>query len=299
MSGKIKAELLETLPITELGEGPYWDHKNGFLYWVDITGHALHRFNFLSKKHEQCETPSMVGFAVMCSDGKLIAGLQDGLYKIDFWQRQIKKFCAPQNMPAENRFNDAKCDRRGRLWCGTMNCNPDHAHPTGSLFRLDQKKLIEIESDIFISNGLGWSPDNTVMYYTDTVRKVIWQYDYDIESGAISNRSVFLQKKDGLGRPDGLCVDSQGRVLTALWPGWGIEIYTPDGKLDGRIELPVPQVSSCAFGGPDFKTLFITTAKEGMSDAAILKHPLSGRVFAVEMEIPGLPETPCVWIDNE
>lgn len=300
MLNKMKAELLlKTLPLADLGEGPCWDSKTGNLYWVDITGRALHRFNLSSQKHEQLETPSMVSFATTCSDGKIIAGFQDGLYRIDFSQKEFVKFCAPKNMPPENRFNDAKCDRSGRLWCGTMHCNPDHPYPTGSLIRLDQNELTEIENDIFISNGMGWSPDNKIMYYTDTVRKVIWQYDYDIERGMASNRRVFLQKENGPGRPDGLCVDSQGRVLTAMWPGWGIEIYTPDGKLDGRIDLPVPQVSSCTFGGDDFKTLFITTARVDMSDSELRESPLSGGIFAIEMNIPGLPETPCAYIDHE
>lgn len=289
----MKAELLSAeLPVADLGEGPYWDRESQLLYWVDITGQAVHRFDPLRKKHERCKTPSMVGFAVVESGDNLIVGLQDGVYRLKFLSGDLMKIASPHGMPSFNRFNDAKCDRNGRLWCGTMNINPDNPVPTGSLYSLNEGNLSELEKEIFISNGLGWSPDNRTMYYTDTVRKTIWQYDYDLASGTASNRRTFIELQ-GPGRPDGMCVDSKGRVLTALWPGWGVEIYTPDGKLNDRIELPVPQVSSCAFGGGDMKTLFITTAKVNMSEAQLREAPLSGSVFAIEMDIPGIAETPC------
>ncbi|MDB5490692.1 MAG: Transcriptional regulator, IclR family/regucalcin [Micavibrio sp.] len=293
MSFSPDLHLLEQLPVSRLGEGPCWDTATDILYWVDITGQAIHRYHPVDSRVETCKTPSMVGFAVTCADGGLIAGLCDGIYKVDFATGNFTKITMPEGMSPENRFNDGKCDRRGRLWCGTMNLRADDVPPTGELFRMEKGGLVTVEKDIFISNGLGWSPDNRTMYYTDTVRRVIWQYDYDLSTGEAVNRRVFLQKNDGPGRPDGLCVDSQGRVLTALWPGWGVEIYTPDGKLDQRIELPVPQISSCAFGGPDLKTLFITTAREGMDLQKLQEAPLSGGVFAVEMNIPGLPEVPC------
>lgn len=289
----MKANLLSTeLPVSELGEGPYWDHEAGLLYWVDITGQAVHRYDPVQKKHEQCKTPSMIGFAVLESRDNLIAGLQDGVYKLNFLNGNVTRIAAPEEMPVYNRFNDGKCDRNGRLWCGTMNLNPDSSPPTGSLYKMDKGALIELEKEIFISNGLGWSPDNRTMYYTDTLRKVIWQYDYDIDSGSATNRRIFVEK-EGPGLPDGLCVDSEGRVLTALWPGWGVEIHDSDGKLAGRVELPVPQVSSCAFGGKDLKTLFITTARVSLSPEDLKKAPLSGAVFAIEMDVPGLREKPC------
>jgi sugar lactone lactonase YvrE len=290
----MKAELLSArLPLAELGEGPCWDTENGYLYWVDITGQRIHRYDHACQKHEVCTTPSMVGFAVTRTDGGLVAGFRDGVYAFDFTSGAARKIAAPAGMPPDNRFNDGKCDRRGRLWCGTMNVDPGHPKPTGSLYRLDGESLTQIERDVFISNGLGWSPDNRTMYYTDTIHQTTWRYEYDIETGTAANRRVFLKTDLLDGGPDGLCVDSQGRVLTALWAGWGIEIRTPDGKLDGRIGVPVPQVSSCAFGGPDFKTLFITTAKIGMEAAALAEAPLSGAVFAIEMDVPGLPEVPC------
>jgi sugar lactone lactonase YvrE len=287
----MKPELLdEALPACELGEGPHWDGRSGKLYWVDITGKTIHRYDPSAKSHETCRAPSMAGFAVTDAGGKIIAGLQDGIYRIDFSAGGAQNLTRPQYAHADNRFNDGKCDRRGRLWAGTMN-HVDHQKPTGALYRLDERGLHEEATGIHISNGLGWSPDNKVMYYTDTVRRVIWQYDYDIGTGMASNRRTFAEF-NGQGRPDGMCVDSQGRILTALWPGWCVEVYAPDGKLETQIKLPVPQVSSCAFGGPDLRTLYITTARVGMSAQQLAEAPLAGRVFAVDMDVPGLPETP-------
>jgi sugar lactone lactonase YvrE len=288
----MKAELLsDRLPLCELGEGPHWDARNGLLYWVDIEGRAVHRYDPVAQTHQILQTPSMVGFAVPAQQGQIVAGLQDGLYLIDFDSAAARPLAKPAGLPAYNRFNDGKCDPRGRLWCGTMNLHPDKSSPTGNLYQLRQGEMVEREQEIYISNGLGWSPDHKTMYYTDTVRHVIWQYDYDIDTGLASNRRVFVEKP-GPGRPDGLCVDSAGRVLTALWPGWGIDIHNPDGSLAGHIEVPVPQVSSCAFGGADLKTLYITTARAYMSPEALAQAPLSGAVFAIEMDIPGLPEHP-------
>lgn len=289
----MKAELLNPdLPAMILGEGPGWDAALKEFHWVDIAGKAIHHYAPATKVHRALSLPSMVGFTVYHENGKMISGLQDGLYQVDPINGKNEKLIAPDNMAPHNRFNDGKCDRAGRLWCGTMNLSPDDNPPTGSLYRLDHQNMQQVEQEIYISNGLGWSPDNATMYYTDTVRNVIWQYDYDYETGTPHNRRIF-KEFSGEGRPDGLCVDSAGRILTAQWPGWGVEIYTPDGKLDARIELPVPQVSSCAFGGEDFKTLLITTAADGMKETQLKEAPLSGQVFAVQMDIAGLPETAC------
>jgi sugar lactone lactonase YvrE len=287
----MKAELLNAaLPPSALGEGPYWDDAGKKLYWVDITGRKIHRYDSSTRKHETRTTSSTVGFTVLDDNGSFIAGLQDGIYRLPFDAGEEICLVKPQYTDNNNRFNDGKCDRMGRLWAGTMN-NIDHQKPSGALYRLDNRGLHTQETSINISNGLGWSPDNKTLYYTDTVKRVIWQYDYDVASGEARNRRDFTQFT-GKGRPDGMCVDSQGRILTALWPGWGIEIYAPDGKLEGKIDLPAPQVSSCAFGGTDMKTLFITTASIGLTPDQMREAPLSGQMFAIEMDVPGLPETP-------
>lgn len=285
----MKAELLdETLPASSLGEGPHWDHKERKIYWLDIMGKTIHGYDPAKREYSACKTPSTVGFAALANNGKFVAGLQDGIYLVDFSTGGTSAIVRPQYADLNNRFNDGKCDRRGRLWAGTMN-NIDHSKPSGALYRLDDRGLSEQATGIYVSNGLGWSPDNKIMYYTDTGQKTIWAYDYDIDSGAATNRREFITF-GGPGKPDGMCVDSEGRLLVCLWDGWRVEIYTPDGKLNCAIDLPVPRVTCCAFGEHDFKTLYITTASIGLDADTLKKAPHAGKLFAINMKVPGLPE---------
>jgi D-xylonolactonase len=284
-------DLLDSkLPAFLLGEGPLWDHDSHKLYWVDIQAGVIHRYDLNSRIHEKCETGDLTGFAVPSFDGHMVAGLSDGIYKIDF-QQQAKKFLAkPGQHSPRLRFNDGKCDHLGRLWAGTIVMKPDRNLPEASLYRFNGKTLDRADHGFFNSNGKGWLPDNKTMYHADTHSNLIWKYDFDLENGTVSNRQKFICR-DGEGRPDGLCVDSQGRVLVALYGGWGVEIYTPQGKLEGYISLPVPNVTSCALGGEDLKTLFITTAKDGLDKDQLKEAPLSGQIFMAEMEVAGLPES--------
>ena len=286
----MKAELLDPrLPSCALGEGPVWDAEAQALYWVDIQGKTIHRYDVSTGEHKTRATPTTVGFAALDDGGQIIAGLQDGISRIHFGNGSLQTIVKPQYAHPDNRFNDGKCDSRGRLWAGTMN-DKDHAKPTGALYRLDERGLGEQATGIYVSNGLGWSPDDKTMYYTDTGTRKVWVYDYDIETGEASGRRDFLSFEDkSKGKPDGMCVDSQGRVYNALWDGWGISIHAPDGKSEGRIDLPVPRVTCCAFGGDDMKTLYITTASTGLSDAQKKEAPLAGCVFAVRMDIAGQP----------
>lgn len=287
----MKVELVnDTLPVSSLGEGPSWDAAGKKLYWVDIIGRTIHRYDPATRVYDACKTPSTVGFVAAANDGNLVAGLQDGLYRVDFQTGSARVLVQPQYADFSNRFNEGKCDRRGRLWAGTMN-DIDHRKPSGAFYRLDERGLYEAATGIMVSNGIGWSPDNKTMYYTDTGKAMIWAYDYDIETGTASNRRDFIHFA-GPGKPDGMCVDSEGRLLVCLWDGAAVEIYTPDGNKNMEIPLPVPRVTCCAFGGDDLRTLYITTAATGLDDAALKKAPMSGRLFAANMSVPGLPETP-------
>jgi sugar lactone lactonase YvrE len=282
----MKAELLNaSLPAASLCEGCSWDDKAQRLIWIDITGRTIHRYHPASGKFDRCQTPSSIGFAALAESGKYAAGLQDGLYLVDFDTGAATPLVHPDYADRNNRFNDGKCDRRGRLWAGTMN-DVDHKKATGAFYRYDDRGLSVQETGIYISNGLGWSPDDKIMYYTDTGRDTIWKYDYDIETGEATNRRVFVDLS-GKGHPDGMCVDAQGRVFTAQWGGWCVKIFTPDGKPDGEIRVDAPQVSCCAFGGDDMKTLFITNASIGLSPQQMKEAPLAGQVFAIHMDAPG------------
>lgn len=292
----VQAHVLDpNLPKLTLGEGTHWDSRSQTLYVVDIIGQAVHRYHPASRRHRTCATPSMVSFAVLEEDGdRLIVGLQDGLYRLDFDTGQTALLAAPEGMRAQNRFNDGKCDPSGRLWAGTMNLEPDPVNPTGALYRLDESGLTVQMAPVGISNGLGWTADGRHMVHTDTLGDpAIRLYDYDPLTGTFSNGRNFIAEKSDAGDHDGLAVDKEGRVLTAKWGGSAVEIYNAAGRLVGRVAVPAPHVSNCAFGGADMKTLFITTARDGLSDAELAAAPLSGSIFVAQMDVAGVPVARC------
>jgi len=294
----IIAELLNPhLPSCHLGEGPHWD-SSGHLYWVDIKGRSIHRYHLESKNHEICRTSSDVGFAIPDKTGRVIAGLKDGIYAIDFETGEETKLVSPLSMTAHDRFNDGKCDSAGRLWAGTMN-ESENDLPSGKLYCFDGTQLVAADDNFKTANGKGWSPDQKIMYHADTDRQTIWQYDFNQASGALSSREVFakIDKDDGF--PDGLCVDAQGLVYVSLFSGSKVRAFDPGGNTAFDIHVPVPQVTSCTFGGPDLKTLFITTAEEGLTHQELVRAPQSGQVFVCHMKEQGLPSYPFVTLQHK
>jgi sugar lactone lactonase YvrE len=194
----------------------------------------------------------------------------------------------PEPDKAMNRFNDGKCDRAGRFFAGTMAL--DAGPGQGTLWRLDPDlRLAAIETGVHVSNGLGWSPDDRTFYFIDTGARTVYAYDYDLATGAATNRRPFVVVPDAQGKPDGLAVDEQGFVWVALWDGWSVARYAPDGRLDRLVSLPVPRPTSLAFGGTDLRTLFITSARVRLSAAQLAEAPLSGSVFALDAGVAGVP----------
>ncbi|MDF3023940.1 MAG: gluconolaconase [Alphaproteobacteria bacterium] len=287
----MKAELLNPeLTASELGEGVNWDTRGKRLYWVDIMGQMIHSTDAEGQQYAGYKTPSMIGFMAIDDQGGCVAGLRDGFYKLKLaGDVQAQPIVRPIFVDADNRFNDGKCDRRGRVWGGTMN-HVDHKKTSGAFYRLDERGLHTQEEGVIISNGIGWSPDNKLMYYIDTGTGTMWLYDYDIDTGTATNRRPHIVFNDK--RPDGMCVDSQGRLFVALWGGWAVDIYSPKGELVDSIAVDAPQVSCCCFGGDDLKTLYISTAYVGLSDEKRVAAPHAGKTFRIQMDIPGLPETP-------
>ncbi len=198
----------------------------------------------------------------------------------------LKPLINPEAHIPENRFNDARCDRAGRLWAGSMPL--DAATPTGALYRFDAAGAWEkMDSGFAVSNGLDWSPDDRTFYFVDTGPGIIYAYDFDIATGEISKRREFARIAPEEGRPDGLTVDADGNVWCAIWDGWCVRRYRPDGRLDREISLPVPRPTSCAFGGKDLETLFITSARVRLPERTLADAPLSGGVFALEPGVCG------------
>ena len=267
----------------QLGEGPLWHAGEGALYWVDIEADSFHRYSVGTGDKDTFAVGQPVGFLAFRSSGGLFLGLRDGLAIWDFGSGDYDLIHQPEKDRKNARFNDGKVDPGGRLWAGTL------GHDEGSnLYRLDQDGTLHImESGIGISNGLGWSPDREVMYYTDSSRGVIYKYDYDLVTGSIANRRNFVQVPAADGVPDGLCVDSEGFVWSAHWDGWRVSRYDPTGKIERVVYLPVQRPTSCAFGGDQLNQLFITSAWTGLSEDERHEQPLAGDLFKVSTTING------------
>lgn len=272
-----------------LGEGPTWLAREGRLAWVDILAPALHLGDPATGHFVTHPMPELIGAVVPAASGGFVAAMQGGFRRIDPGTGAVTEIASPEAGQPGNRFNDGKCDRRGRFWAGTLaiDTTPDQ----GALWRLDPDASVRrMESRVHVSNGLGWSPDDRVFYFTDSGRRTIWAYDFDLEKGTIANRRVFASLGEGEGTPDGLTVDAEGHVWVAVWDGWRLIRYAPDGSVERVVALPVPRPTSVAFGGEGFRTLFVTTARIRLSAQMLSEAPLSGSVLALEPGVAGLPE---------
>ena len=270
-----------------LGEGPVWHHVEQVFYWIDISGNLLHRLDLSSGKDQSFNMGSMIGAVVPVENGGVVVAMETGIYRFNAPDQFQKLVDFPTDSAPNTRFNDGKCDPSGRLWIGTMDKN---AKPhQGKLYRMDHGKLVAVLENISISNGLGWSPDGQTMYYIDTFEQTVYAFDFDVMHGDISNKRIFITIPESMGSPDGMTVDSTGKLWIALWGGGGVACFDPQtGQLLDRIEVPALNITSCEFGGPDLKTLLITTAKEELNEEQLQKYPLSGQVFYVETILVGI-----------
>ena len=270
-----------------LGEGPLWLADEGCLYWLDILAPAVHRLDLASGENRTTALPKLVAAVVPFADRPGFAALtNDGLETLDFESGLLSPICEPEANLPENRFNDGKCDRQGRLWAGTMRL--DGGAPTGSLYSFGAAgRWQRRDSGFLVSNGLDWSPDDRYMYFCDSGAAAIYRYEFDLASGELGERTTWVEIEKG--RPDGMTVDAQGHVWCAIWDGWAVHRYDPDGTLVETVGLPVPRPTSCTFGGPDLKTLLITTARIRLSANLLAEAPLSGGIFAHEATVGGRP----------
>ena len=274
-----------------LGEGPCWSPRDGALYWVDILTPSIHRFDAGTGQDSEIKLGTMVSLAIPKATGGLLVATPGGLMTFDDATKQLALLCHPESDRPGNRYNDGKCDRMGRLWIGSLDMST--AANRGNLFRVDPdgawKKM---DTGFTVANGLGWSPDNKRMYFTDSMRRTIYVYDFDLLSGSISNRRCFITLGANEGTPDGLTVDEEGCLWVAVWDAWHVSRYSPQGEELLRIRMPVPRPTSCCFGGPGLDTLYVTSASVRLNEDALRAAPLSGSLFAIKIPgIRGLPET--------
>lgn len=269
----------------ETGEGPLWHPDEQQLYWTDIPRGRLFRYDPHTHRHEQFYEGEPVGAITVQADGALLLFKQRGA--VGLW-RAGHETVLVEEIPRERetRFNDAIADPAGRVFAGTM----PTGGASGRLYRLDPDGALQLMFDeLGLPNGMGFSPDRTRFYLTDSRARRIYCFDYDQVNGDLMNREVFVEVPDreGEGRPDGLTVDAEGGVWSARWGGGCVVRYHPEGTEDHRVRIPIPRVSSAAFGGDDYADLYVTTAGGSDGDAG---DPPAGALFRVRPGVNGVPE---------
>lgn len=272
-----------------LGECPLWCEREKVLWWVDSRGPLLKRWDPSGGAVRTLVLPGVVGSVAFREADGMLAALQSGIHFLDPQTGELRPVAQPERDLPENRFNDGRCDRAGRFWAGTM--SDAKRDPTGSLYRLSADLACRrIRGDVIVPNSLAWSPDDRTMYFADTYRQVIRAWDFDLDSGEVSNERLFCDTTGHPGRPDGSCVDAEGGLWNAEYGGWRLVRYTPAGKIDRVIDMPIANPTCCCFGGSGLDTLYVTSATQRLTPADLAKQPLAGSVFAVRPGVRGLPE---------
>lgn len=270
-----------------LGEAPHWMPGSDELLWVDILAPSVHVTRIASAETRATAIGELVGTVVPRRRGGYLAATSVGFRALNLDSGAMTTLAQPPAM-AGRRFNDGKCDAAGRLWAGTLAL--DATQGGGTLYRLDvDGTLAEIEAGFHICNGMGWNADATRFYFADSGRRTIYVYDFELALGTLANKRVFASFDEGEGIPDGLAIDVEGGVWCAMWDGWSLRRYTPDGALDRVVGLPVPRPTSCCFGGDGLTTLFITSARIRLSASQLAAAPFSGSILAFEPGVAGVP----------
>lgn len=270
----------------ELAEGPVW--HDGVLWWVNINAGTLNCLDTVTGINTSRATGDFLGAAVPTMQGGWLIARRHEVARLDWQSGKITSLAKLANPDPRLRFNDGKCDPRGRFFAGTMRW--DVARERGAFYRLDGSKLDTLFGGVTVSNGLDWSPDGARMFYTDTLTGRVDIFDYDLATGTPSERRPLVKMPPAYGWPDGLCCDVNGNLWVALWGGGGVECFDGrTGKSLERISIPVRQVSSCCFGGANLDRLYITTAWEGFNGAEREAEPLAGGIFMFQPGVCGRP----------
>jgi len=279
-----------------VGESPVWHAEEQAWYWVDIPARRIWRLDHASGATRHWTAAEMVACIAPRAAGGLIAGMETGIFAVDLQDDgtvRAERLAAPPELAPGMRFNDGRTDRQGRFWSGTMWMDMAAALPLGRLYRYDGAGLsAPLVSGLVTQNGLAWSPDGRTMYLSDShpTRRRVWTFDYDVDAGVPHNRRLLVDMAAYAGRPDGAAMDSDGCYWVAGNDGASLLRFTPLGKLDRELKLPVAKPSMPCFGGPDLDTLLITSiVQPGYEDDA-----LAGAVLLVRPGVSGVPEVPFV-----
>ena len=279
-----------------LGESPLWHPTEQVLYYCDIPGRSLNRFDPVTSVHTQWRFDTEPASCAPMHDGALLLAMRDGLWRFDPASGQRTALAAAPYDTATERFNDGKCDPQGRFWVGTI--YEAREPPLAALYCFAEGSLQRKADGITVSNGLAWSPNGRTMYWSDTKAHTVWAFDFDPASGGLSRRRVFASfaaKQPGQslddysGRPDGAAVDVEGCYWVAMYEGQRVLRLSPEGVLLQTVHLPVRCPTMPGFGGADLKTLYITTAREKRPAEELAAQPLAGCVLSIRVDVPGLP----------
>jgi sugar lactone lactonase YvrE len=272
-----------------LGECPVWSVAEQVLYWVDINAPSLNRYDPAGGRNAVMPMPESIGSFALRRAGGFVVALRSGFWLARADGTLTRKVADAPYDPSHHRFNDGRCDPQGRFLAGYMNERRDAG--TAALMRLDadfaQTRLL---AGMTISNGLAFSPDGRTMYHADTPTQVIRAYDYDAASGIPANPRVLARFTDEGDRPDGGAVDRDGCYWSAMYRGGSVLRISPDGSVLARFPVPAMCPTMCAFGGADLRTLYVTSARQMRPLAELAALPLSGGLFAMAVDVPGLPE---------
>lgn len=272
-----------------LGEGSIWNHITQELWWIDIEGFTFNTYNPTTQKRQTIDVKEHIGTVVPSKDGlAAIVALRTGVYQLDLETEEMEFLVSPEVDTGNLRLNDGKCDPAGNFWVGSMHFSQTEF--AASLFKItpseDKVSIEKMQDSVTISNGIIWSLDEKTMYYIDTKRGNVRAYDYDKSTGDISNERVAITVSDTLGYPDGMTIDAEGMLWIALWNGNAVTRWNPNtGELLQTIEVPAHNVSSCAFGGENLDTLYITSARLDTNEDELKEKPQSGGLFKV---VPGV-----------
>ena len=290
--------VFEALPVAPsvLGESPFWHPDEAALYWCDIPGQRLNRWHPGTAAHTQWAFDTEPGCCAPLPGGRLLLAMRDGLFTFDPATGRRQHLADPPYDPATERFNDGKADPQGRLWVGTI--YEPRTPAKAALYRYAGGTLKRMRGDAVVSNGLAFSPDGRTLYWADTPSHRVMAFDFDPVEGTLSEARTFIDfppKQPGQdlatygGRPDGAAVDIEGAYWCAMFEGQRVLRIAPDGRVLQDLTLPVRCPTMPCFGGPDLKTLYITTAREKRPEAELAVQPLAGCVLQIRVDVPGLP----------
>jgi sugar lactone lactonase YvrE len=283
------------IPPSQLGESPFWHADEQALYWCDIAGRRVNRYDPARADHRHWDLPSEPSAIAPRPDGGLVVAQRDGIFHLDTRTGRRDRIVAAPYDPSVQRFNDGKADPQGRFWVGTIH---EKRAPEAALYCLTLDNLDRIFDGATNSNGLGWSPDGATMYWSDTRLHTIFAFDFDPDGGDLSHRRVFHRfeaRRDDEplssygGRPDGAAVDREGCYWAAMYEGQRLVRLAPDGTLLKSVPLPVRCPTMPCFGGPDLRTLYVTTTRDKRPDDELAAQPWAGCVLQCRVEVPGLP----------